>query len=54
MEASIGKAFKVEAIVILCFGLNNAAYGSLRLARRVKTDEIYKRFSSELLFQTSN
>ena len=29
----------------LCFGLNNAADGSLRLARRVKSDEI-KRSSS--------
>jgi hypothetical protein len=38
-EASIGKALKGAAIVKLLQALNNAAYGSLRLARRVKIDE---------------
>ncbi len=33
-------AFKAEAIVKRCLGLNNAADGSLRLARRVKSNEI--------------
>jgi len=39
-EAFICKAFKGEAIVKLCFALNNTADGSLRLARRVKINEI--------------
>ena len=35
-------AFKAEAIPLIagCLGLNNAADGSFRLARRVKSNEI--------------
>jgi hypothetical protein len=39
-EAFICKAFQGEAIVELCFALNNAADGSLRLALRVRINEI--------------
>jgi hypothetical protein len=38
-EAFICKALKGEAIVNLCFALNNAADESLRLALWVKRDE---------------
>jgi hypothetical protein len=39
-EVFICKAFKDEAIVELCLGLNNAADGILLRARRVKINEI--------------
>ena len=39
-EAFICKALKGEAIVKLSFALNNAADGCLRLAQRVKINEI--------------
>jgi hypothetical protein len=39
-EVFICKAFKAEAIVFLCLGLNNAADENFRLARRVKINEI--------------
>jgi hypothetical protein len=38
-EAFIGKASKGEVVVFLLRTLGNAAYGSLRLARRVTFDE---------------
>ena len=39
-QVFICKALKGEAIVELCLALNNAADGSLRLADRVKINEI--------------
>jgi len=39
LEAFIGKAPKGEVVVFILRILGNTAYGSLRLARRVKYDE---------------
>jgi len=44
LEAPICKAFQGAVIVLLLQALNNAADGSLRLARRVKIDEKKKIF----------
>ena len=38
-EVFIGKASKGEVVGVLLRTLGNAAYGSLRLARRVKFDD---------------
>ncbi len=46
LEASICKTFKGDDVLLLLRALNNAAYGSLRLALWVKIDE-KNRLSSE-------